>query len=63
MKLEDIDKLIELLRFLKDNYKREAFDDVNFGASLVKHHMDDYCLELTDEQARGWSFMLQKVND
>lgn len=59
--MENIDKLINLMRFLKDSYKREAFSDIEFGIGLVKHHMDDFDIVLDDESVYNVAFLLQPI--
>lgn len=58
---DNIDKLINLMRFLKDSYKRQAFLDIEFGMALVKHHMDDFDVVLDDEGVYRIAFLLQPV--
>ena len=58
---DKLDKLINLMSFLKDHYKREAFKDQKFGSALVKHHMEDFGLILDDEDVDRISFLLSPL--
>lgn len=63
MKTENdkLEKLVNLMTFLKDNYKRQAFIDTSFSASLIRHHMHDFFIELSDDDVDRVAFLLQPV--